>query len=638
MKYRPEIDGLRAIAVIPVIFFHAGLPLFTGGFVGVDIFFVISGYLITTIILAELEAGKFSIAHFYERRARRILPALFLVLGVCLPFAWLWLMPDDLSEFTGSVIAVLGFSANIFFWRHSDYFDAATELKPLLHTWSLGVEEQFYVFFPIFLLLAWRMRRTGIAVFLMIGSLLSLALAQYGASLKPVASFFLLPTRGWELAIGSLIALYLNDNAQDKENGHVPPALSQMLSLAGLGMIIYSILVFHKETPFPSLYALVPTAGAALLILFARPNTVVGRLLAGRFLVAVGLVSYSAYLWHQPLFSFARHRSLTDLNPVVIASLIALTFGLAYLTWRFVERPFRQKAVVSKRVLWGSAAGCALILASFAVGLQVTAEEFQSNIHRESQAQFRAYTCMFEQDQTHETLLENRCHQPPGPAAHEAVESLPTSKRYVLYGDSLAAHLYPGLASTLGESQIVQLTGGACRAIRSMDTPRCLEFYDWFVAEYVPNNAADGILVSSSWLSEYDRLGDKVFREKLRNLFVRLQGNRVLVYSMAASLKVDVHRYYYKLETYGHAVPPNLEMEGDDLTLVNSVLREEAARFGFEFVDISEQFCSDGQCQVAKDGVLQFSDARHLTVPGSVRVAESTYELITGESSGEPTS
>lgn len=638
MTYRPEIDGLRAIAVIPVILFHAGMPLFTGGFIGVDIFFVISGYLITTIILAELEAGRFSIVQFYERRARRILPALFLVLGVCLPFAWLWLMPNDLSEFMGSVIAVLGFSANMYFWRHSDYFDAATELKPLLHTWSLGVEEQFYVCFPIFLLLAWRMKRTGIAVCLVMGSLLSLSLAQYGASLRPVATFFLLPTRGWELAIGSLLAFYLGDTVQDQEKERVPPALSQLLSLAGLGLILYSILVFQKETPFPSLYTLVPTAGAGLLILFARPSTVVGRLLAGRVLVAVGLVSYSAYLWHQPLLSFARHRSLTDLTPGVIASLIALTFGLAFVTWRYVERPFRQKEVVSKRVLWGSAAGCALTMASFAVGLQVTAQEFRSTIYRESQAQFRAYTCMFEQNQTYETLLENHCHQPPGASAQGGVGWSSPSKRYVLYGDSLAAHLYPGLARKMGESHLIQLTGAACRAIRSMETPRCLDFYDWFVDEYIPNKKADGILVSSSWLSDYERLGDQHFREKLRNLFERLQGNRVLVYSMAASLKVDVHRYYYKLETFGHAVPLNLEMEGDDLTVVNSVLREEAVRFGFEFVNISEQFCSEGRCQVAKDGVLQFSDARHLTVSGSVLVAESTHELMVGGSAGEPTS
>ncbi|NJL18466.1 MAG: acyltransferase [Nitrospira sp.] len=189
MKYRPEIDGLRAVAIVPVILFHAGAPLFGGGFVGVDIFFVISGYLITTILLTELEAGTFSIVDFYERRARRILPALVLVVGVCLPFAWLWLMPGDVSEFAKSVIAVLGFSANLFFWQHNDYFDAATELKPLLHTWSLGVEEQFYLFFPIVLMLAWRMGRKWIGGLLVIGSLLSLALSQYGAGVRPVATF-----------------------------------------------------------------------------------------------------------------------------------------------------------------------------------------------------------------------------------------------------------------------------------------------------------------------------------------------------------------------------------------------------------------------------------------------------------------
>lgn len=449
MKYRPEIDGLRAIAVVPVILFHAGAPLFSGGFVGVDIFFVISGFLITTILLAELEAGTFSIVHFYERRARRILPALFLVLAACLPFAWLWFMPNDLSEFAKSVIAAIGFAANIFFWQHSNYFDAATELKPLLHIWSLGVEEQFYLFFPIVLMLVWHMGRKWIVVLLVIGSLLSLALSQYGASVRPVATFFLLPTRGWELAMGSLIALYLHETVRDNARVHFPPALSQTLSLAGLGLIFYSIVAFDKETPFPSLYALAPTVGAALIILFALPGTVVGRLLGGKVLVAIGLVSYSAYLWHQPLLSFARHRSLAEPNGVVLASLVVLTFVLAYLTWRYVERPFRQKAVVSKRLLWRSAVTGALLIASFAAGLQTTAGTFQSRISSDAQKLYRAFTCMFEQDQTYETLLVNHCDQAPASSAHEGSEPSRTSHRYVLYGDSIAAHLYPGLLSRI---------------------------------------------------------------------------------------------------------------------------------------------------------------------------------------------
>lgn len=193
LRYRPEIDGLRALAVLSVIFFHAGFQLFRGGFIGVDIFFVISGYLITAIILAELESGGFSLLNFYERRARRILPALYVVMAVCLPIAWLWLMPSDAEEFSKSAMAVLVFASNIFFWHQSDYFDVATELKPLLHTWSLGIEEQFYVLFPIGLLWAWRLGRKKVVVLLAIVSLLSLGLAHYGAHSHPTAAFFYCP-------------------------------------------------------------------------------------------------------------------------------------------------------------------------------------------------------------------------------------------------------------------------------------------------------------------------------------------------------------------------------------------------------------------------------------------------------------
>lgn len=366
MRYRPEIDGLRAIAVIPVILFHAGVQLFSGGFVGVDIFFVISGYLITTIILTELETSRFSLLKFYERRARRILPALYVVMASCLPFAWLWLMPSDAKEFSNSVMAVLAFTSNIFFWQNSNYFDAGSDLKPLLHTWSLGVEEQFYVLFPIFLMLAWRLGRKRIVGLLTILALLSLALAVYATSTKPVAAFFLLPTRGWELAMGSLIAFYLDG----KERDPFPSALQQILSLVGFGLIAGAALTLSKETPFPGFSALVPTVGAGLLIVFGSPETIVGRLLASRVFVGMGLVSYSAYLWHQPLLSFARHRSLTELDEMVIAGIIVLTFSLAYVTWRYIETPFRRGNIVPKRLLWRLSLASAVVIAVSTVGLQ----------------------------------------------------------------------------------------------------------------------------------------------------------------------------------------------------------------------------------------------------------------------------
>lgn len=626
MHYRPEIDGLRAIAVISVILFHAGFQLFSGGFVGVDIFFVISGYLITTIILADLEAGRFSILNFYERRARRILPALYLVMASCLPFAWLWLMPSDAKELSKSVMAGLVFAPNIFFWRQSDYFDAATELKPLLHTWSLGIEEQFYVLFPIVLMFAWHLGRKRIVVLLTIMALLSLALAEYAISRKPAATFFLLPTRAWELGMGSLIAFYL----EGKERGKFPPVLHQILSLVGLGLIAVGILIFSKETPFPGLSALIPTVGAGLIIVFAFPGTLVGRLLVSRVLVGVGLVSYSAYLWHQPLLSYARHRSLTEPNDLVTTSLIVLTFGLAYLTWRYVETPFRRGNIVTKNVLWRFSSASVVVIAVSAASLQLIHWDSQSGIPSDVQRLYRFRTCFFGLGQTFETLLQNQCHLTKGSFVQTSWKEPGPSQRYVLYGDSVAAHLYPGLLSMVGENTIVQLTAGVCQAVRSGNSRRCNDFYDWFVSEYVPNNRVDTIIVSSDWLTEYRRVGEKEFRTELKDLYERLKGHRVLVYSQAASLSVDIRRYVHKLENFSMKVSGDLEVGANGLAAVNAALREETSKFGYDFIDISQLFCSDDKCVVARDGIFYFWDKIHLTLSGSMLVADRTYSQLMG--------
>lgn len=626
MRYRPEIDGLRAIAVIPVVLFHARPEVFSGGFVGVDIFFVISGYLITTIILADLEAGRFSILKFYERRARRILPALFIVIAVCVPFAWLWLMPKDREEFSLSIIAALSFVSNIFFWRQSDYFNAATELKPLLHTWSLGIEEQFYVLFPIFLMLVWRWRRTRIVMLLTIVVLLSLALAEYEISRKPDATFFLLPTRGWELGMGSLIAFSL----KGKGHGYFPLFLCQVLSLTGLGLIAYGFVTFSKETPVPGLSALIPTVGAGLVIAFALPGTLVGRLLVSRVLVSVGLISYSAYLWHQPLLSFTRHRSFTEPANGVIALIVVLTFGLAYLTWRYIEQPFRQQHTMTNRVIWGFGLMSATGITLCAVGLRPPVVEFQSQLGQNSDKLYRLHTCLFDPRQTFETLVQNHCTLVPMASPQDSPGGPRASSRFVLYGDSLAAHLYPGLVTVSNGQQFIQLTGVSCAAIRMGNDRRCNDFFDWFVDEYVPHNSMDGIVIASRWLRAYERLGDREFRIKLDRLFEKLRGNRVLIYSQPASLSIDVQRYVYKLERFGMEVPRSLEVEADSLAVVNAALAEESSKFGFQFVDVSHLFCSLTKCVVAKEGVLYFWDHVHLTVPGSVRVAEATLSLLAG--------
>lgn len=346
MQYRKEIDGLRSIAVIPVILFHAGFEWLSGGYIGVDVFFVISGFLITSIILKELDAGTFTITNFYERRARRILPALFLILLVTLPFAWVWLLPYELKDFGKSIIAVNLFSSNILFWLESNYFAAAAESIPLLHTWTLAVEEQFYIIFPLFMMLFWGLGKRGLALFVAILALLSLGLSEWGWREFPEANFYLLPTRAWELMIGSLVAFYLQNKNQPQ--GFV----NHWASFLGLALIIVPMFIFDKGTPFPSMYALAPTVGTALIILYTTPDTLVYRLLSIRFMVGIGLISYSAYLWHQPLFVFARLISLEEPSLWLMGALSIVALGLSYLSWRFVEAPFRNKQRFSRKFIF----------------------------------------------------------------------------------------------------------------------------------------------------------------------------------------------------------------------------------------------------------------------------------------------
>ena len=365
MQYRPEIDGLRAIAVIPVVLFHAGIESFKGGFVGVDVFFVVSGYLITSIILSDLEKNTFSLIHFYERRIRRILPALFVVSAVCVPIASICLLPTDTVNFAKSLIGVSTFSSNIIFWLDSGYFDTAAELKPLLHTWSLAVEEQYYLLFPLFMIIAVRLGLRRSLTILVIIFIASLILANWASLNRPSAAFYLLPTRAWEILLGCFIAFYGSRIYRIK----IPIILQQIFGTLGILLIVFSILYFNEETPSPGIYMLCPTIGAALVIIFATKGTFVQYVLSSRLMVGIGLISYSLYLWHQPIFAFFKYINLDPLGPTEILLLVALAFILAYLTWRFIETPFRDRKRINRKITLSLALASFLVLLGAALAL-----------------------------------------------------------------------------------------------------------------------------------------------------------------------------------------------------------------------------------------------------------------------------
>ncbi|ABS63562.1 acyltransferase 3 [Parvibaculum lavamentivorans DS-1] len=359
MNYRPDIDGLRALAVLPVVLFHAGVPLFSGGYVGVDVFFVISGFLITGIIKTEIDAGRFSIIRFYERRARRILPAFFAVVAVTAAIGWFIMLPDDYGNLAASIVAATLFLSNIFFWAQSgSYFDAPAETKPMLHTWSLAVEEQFYLFFPVVLMLAvWalaRLKRSqGLLIWLIVAaSLVSFALSAWGAYYKPVATFYWLPTRAWELMLGSLLALGVLGPVRGR-------LAAEGLSYFGIGLILFSSIFYSATTVFPGAAALLPTFGAALIIYaVGGRETSAGQLLAIWPLRFIGLISYSFYLWHWPVIVFVKYYYGAAAGAYHLAAAVLLSLLLAILSWRYVEAPFRtNRQFFTRRRLFALSGG-----------------------------------------------------------------------------------------------------------------------------------------------------------------------------------------------------------------------------------------------------------------------------------------
>lgn len=345
INYRAEIDGLRAIAVWAVILYHAQFTIFghqpfKGGFIGVDIFFVISGYLITSIILKELVVtGSFSFKHFYERRIRRILPILLFVMLASLPFAWIYLLPSSFVDFSKSILYSIGFSSNFYFWDTGlRYGHESGLLQPFLHTWSLSVEEQFYILFPIILIIIFKHYRKYLIHILFLGFIVSLGLSDWGSRKFYSFNFYFLPSRGWELLAGSILAYFEIFNGYRCKNR----LLNLTFPYIGLFLIGYFILFADDNMPHPSFYTLSPIIGVCLIIWFSNKDEIITKVLSSKLFVGTGLISYSLYLWHYPIFAFAR---ITEFSQVIFFELIIIIIliVISILSYFFIEKPFRNK-------------------------------------------------------------------------------------------------------------------------------------------------------------------------------------------------------------------------------------------------------------------------------------------------------
>ena len=619
MKYRAEIDGLRALAVLPVILFHAGFEWFSGGFVGVDVFFVISGYLITTIIISEMDEGKFSIINFYERRARRILPALFFVLMVCIPLALFLLAPSDLVSFGKSLIGVSTFLSNVFFWAESGYFDTASELKPLLHTWSLAVEEQFYILFPVFLIIIWKFGIKWVSLSLVILFLMSLGLAQWGAYNKPSATFFLLPTRGWELLIGALSAVLLTYRPPKFHN-----TVNQALGISGLLLIAYSISFFDERAPFPSFYALLPTVGTFLIIISAAPETAVQRLLSNKAIVGLGLISYSAYLWHQPLLSFARHWLGVTLDYSIALTICFMSLVLAWLSWRYVEAPFRKKKKFGRKFIFLSAACGCIFFASF--GYYVShANGFLSGYSKEYQ---KIYSKFFDSG----SYVKAR-------AKSIGLATFNKNNKKIdlmIIGDSHSQDLINAIYEAgLDESYeissfVIPVKCGVLfvdeKADREWPGFPCTNWKDFDEKFFTELSRADEVWIASSWKP----LDAKYMDESLAN--ISSFHNKVTVFGKKGFGKITAGIYRNNdIEAWQFDYRQEHEKLRDEM--LNSQIEHFVSSNGMRFINTQNLFCpTDQQCANYQFGDIVSYDGSHLTPFGARLLGNRLKTLLASES------
>ncbi len=633
-RYRSDIDGLRAAAVLPVVLYHAGFAGLPGGFVGVDVFFVISGALIGQILFAEIDAGTFSLIGFYERRARRILPAFLVCLVATLLAGWLVLVPEAFADLGRSAAASAVFLSNGWFYLQAqDYFDGPAAAKPLLHTWSLAVEEQFYIVFPWLLIgLAalsrrlggrWPLREIVIAALLAV----SLALAVHGTTYHPQASFYLLPTRLWELLVGSLIVLPAAAKLR------LPPPVAECLGVIGLAMIAAPMALYSTATPFPGLAALPPTVGAALVIVAGREGhpTLIARLLGSAPLRAIGLISYSLYLWHVPVIVLGRAWLGADPGIPVRIGMVIVSLILAALSWRWIERPFRSARGTqpSARLLkaYGGTLGAGLVVilgVAWATGTLQRAPTALGVLFGRDRAQEPLYDACF--DGLH--VVRSR------PFCLRGAPGRPAS--FALIGDSHGEAIAPGVFAAAEQAGVagLQVTQSGWRPL-----------YPWLrsgwedddlgkapqVRAVLDDPAIRTVVIAVYWGSALGQSyhqrdsatvmdGERVVPAALSALIAAHPGKRFVLLTDVPTSDAFGLREQAQAQLFGRAFDPSVARSDFDAenARIARVLAPLSALPNVQWIDLGSAMCDRRRCPGARDGQSLYVDAGHIT-PGYAR-------------------
>jgi peptidoglycan/LPS O-acetylase OafA/YrhL len=636
-SYRPDIDGLRAIAVLLVVIHHAFPPSLPGGFIGVDLFFVISGFLISTIIFQNLQQGTFSFLDFYKRRVKRIFPALCLVLIASFVYGWSTLLPADYKQLGKHMAAGAAFVSNFAFWNESGYFDGGSRLKPLLHLWSLGVEEQYYIFWPLIVLLLWK-RKLNLLTVCVVLFVLSFAINMVTVKNNAVAAFYSPLSRFWELLIGSMLAYTTLNAVKNKQQAISSATSNNAAAWAGALFLAIGVYFINPERRFPGFWALFPTLAAYLLIKAGPQAWFNRKVLSNRALVWVGLISFPLYLWHWPLLVFAElHEGKTPSTEIRLA-MIAMGIVLAWLTYRLVERPIRfGKLVIETKKI--PLALCGILLAIALLGGYTYARDgFDFRFPKVIRALTNSKIDMFEGWRLDACIL-----QQDRPASEFSDVCVDTNKRPLvfLWGDSHAAALYPGFKK-LQETGVenggysfgmAQRNGAICPPMLDVVSPWCKSINDdsfKLIAQLQP----EIVLLNAYWLHElYDlnKLDSTV--AELRRIGIK----KIILLGPTPYWQNSLPHNILEVWKKGPAMqkPPLRMTYGLDerLPAIDAKMQAIAARLGIGYISGYKTLCNEAGCLTrnGEDGeIVASTDYGHLTVSASQSYIQQIAPLIFG--------